>query len=122
MNDSLLLALVKEGGFALLSAVMFLLYRHDAKAWIAKQNEQASAYMEFGERTAKALTQVSECMRHQSDVLARIEQHLTDSHMCPVTQLTTEIMRGPRGSQAKATMMRTVKQAIKDALDDASGE
>lgn len=93
MTENIVVELVKQGGFAILCAVMFWVYRSDSRGWAQKQHETAAAYMAFGERTATALTGVSEVMRQQSGVLERIETHLRANHLCPVTQVTTEMMR-----------------------------
>lgn len=93
MTDSLLVELVKQGGFALLCGVMFWVYRRDSMAWAMKQSETASAFMAFGERTATSLTQVSEAMRQQSEVLRTLERHLNSNHLCPITQVSTELLR-----------------------------
>lgn len=77
MTDAVVVELFKQGGFAILCAVMFWMYRSDSRAWAQKQHETATAYMAFGERTATALTTVSEVMRQQSGVLERIERHLS---------------------------------------------
>ena len=76
MTESVFIEILKQGGFATLAGVMFFVYRADAKSWASKQSETASAFMGFGERTATALTQVSEALRLQSHVLERIEAHL----------------------------------------------
>lgn len=86
MTESFLIEIVKQGGFAILAGVMFLLYRKDAKQWAVKQSESASAFMTFGSNTATALTLVSETMRQQSTILSRIEERLAESHLCPMTQ------------------------------------
>lgn len=111
MSESLLVELVKQGGFALLCAAMFWLYRHDSKAWAAKQTETAAAFMGFGERTATALTQVSEALRRQSAVLERIEAHLGENHMCPVTQVTTELLRESRTDEGGRRRMDGIMRA-----------
>lgn len=119
MSESVVVELVKQGGFALLCGAMFLLYRHDSKGWAAKQTETASAFMAFGERTAESLTRVSEALRRQSQVLERIESHLGENHLCPVTQVTTELLREARvdegGRRRLDSLMRTaLGRAVRD--------
>lgn len=77
MTESVFVEILKQGGFAALAGLMFFVYRADSKAWAQKQSETAAAFMGFGERTATALTQVSEALRMQSQVLERIERHLS---------------------------------------------
>lgn len=116
-SESVMLELIKQGGFALLSAVMFLLYRHDSKAWAAKQTETASAYMAFGAETARALTQVSEAIRQQSQVLETIQHNLARNHLCPVTQVSTELLR--EAAQAPEGGRRRVDALLRQALRQA---
>ena len=120
MTEGFIQELIKQGGFAVLCGAMFLVYRHDAKQWAAKQTESAQAFMSFGERTATALTQVSETMRRQGEILSRIEQHLSDNHLCPVTQITTEMLR--QAGEPDAPQRRRVDALMRDALKRAASD
>lgn len=100
MTETFWVKLLEQGGFALLAAVMFFVYRKDAKEWAMKQSETATAFMGFGERTSAALTLVTETQRQQSEVLAQIELHLRENHLCPVTQVTTEMLRAAGAGDA----------------------
>jgi len=120
VTEAFFAELLKQGGFALLCGAMFLVYRHDSKSWAAKQTETAEAYMKFGEKTATALTQVSEAMRQQSTVLAQIERHLNDNHLCPVTQVSTEMLRDTNGADEPAR--RRVDALLRDALRRAAAD
>lgn len=120
MTESFIAELIKQGGFAVLCGAMFLIYRHDSKAWAAKQTESAQAFMSFGERTATALTQVSEVLRRQGEILARIESHLNDNRLCPVTQITTEMLRA--SGEDDTPSRRRMDNLIRDALRRASTE
>lgn len=114
MTEQLLIELVKQGGFAILCGVMFYVYRHDSKGWAQKQSETAQAFMAFGERTATALTQVSEAIRQQSTVLVQIDRNLNDNHLCPITQVSTEMLRDTTASDEPAR--RRVDALLRDAL------
>lgn len=118
MTEQIIVEIVKQGGFACLCGAMFVFYRKDAKAWAEKQSQTAEAFMAFGERTSASLTQVSEVLRRQGEILSHIEQHLSDNHLCPVTQITTEMLRhaGEDGPQR-----RRVDVLLRDALKRAAG-
>lgn len=91
--DTLIAALVQQGGFAVLAGVILFFYRKDAKEWIKSQEQTAEAFMSFGEKTATALTQVTETLRLQAVVLQGIDASLRENHLCPVTQVSTELLR-----------------------------
>ena len=93
MTASFLVELLKQGGFALLSGFMFWLYRKDSLEKARELKDSAAAYMAFGERTAQALTLVSEAMRQQSNILQQIDARLHDSYVCPITNITSEMLR-----------------------------
>ena len=114
MSETLLVELVRQGGFAILCGVMFWVYRRDSMAWAVKQTETASAFMAFGERTATSLTSVSEAMRQQSDVLRTLERHLSANHLCPVTQVSTELLRdvGRGDNRSQHRLEELVRQAV----------
>lgn len=114
MTEGFIAELIKQGGFAVLCGAMFLVYRHDAKQWAAKQTESAAAFMSFGERTAQSLTQVSEVLRRQGEILSSIERHLSDNHLCPVTQITTEMLR--TSSDGDVPQRRRVDTLLRSAL------
>jgi hypothetical protein len=114
VTEGFIAELIKQGGFAVLCGAMFLVYRHDAKGWAQKQTETAQAFMSFGERTATALTQVSEAMRQQAVVLTQIERHLNANHLCPVTEVTSEMLRDENASDGPAR--RRVDALLRDAL------
>lgn len=120
MTEGFIQELLKQGGFALLCGAMFMVYRHDAKSWAAKQSETATAYMAFGEKTAIALTQVSEALRQQAAVLTQIERHLNANHLCPVTEITSEMLRNMTGDDEASR--RRVDGLLRNALRRAAAE
>lgn len=77
MTTDVLQWVITQGIGAVLASVMFLIYRHDSKAWIQRQTETAEAYMAFGERYSKALAEVAAGLVRQAQVLERIERHLS---------------------------------------------
>lgn len=121
MTDSVLIELVKQGGFALLCGVMFWVYRQDSKGWAIKQSQTAEAFMSFGERTAASLTKVADGLQRQSVILDRIEQNLNANHLCPVTQVSTEMLRegmeSPEGGRRRIDVI--LRAALKEATKSA---
>lgn len=120
MSESVLVEVIKQGGFAVLCGAMFLFYRNDSKAWAQKQSETAAAFMQFGERAATALTQVGEGLRQQSLILEEIERHLTRSRMCPLSSVTTALMReaavAPEGGRRRVdALLHAAVQGIESA-------
>ena len=120
MNETLVVELVRQGGFAILCGVMFWVYRRDSMVWAVKQSETASAFMAFGERTATSLTSVSEALRQQSDVLRTLERHLAANHLCPVTQVTTELLRDR--AQGGLHVHERLEDVVRSALKARQGE
>ena len=119
MTESFLTRLLEQGGFALLCAALIWIYRHDSKAWAARQSETAAAYMAFGEKTATILTQVAETLRQQSVVLGRIDEHLDRNHLCPVTQVSSELLRDAADA---GPARRKVEQMLSTAIARAAAE
>ena len=121
MTENLIVELVRQGGFAILCAVMFWVYRSDSRTWAVKQSESASAFMAFGERTAESMTRLSETLRQQSEVLRQIEEQLSRNHMCPVTQVTSEMLRetvrgdGPQRRRVDAILRAASGAAASEA-------
>lgn len=115
MTESFLVELLKQGGFALLSGFIFWMYRKDAAVWAVKQTETAAAFMAFGERTAAALTLVSETMRQQSTVLERVEARLHESQICPISNITTEMFRSSIESPGRRKSDAAIEKMVERA-------
>lgn len=105
MPESLVLEVLRQGGFAVLCGVVVVLWRRDAQRWEQKAEDKAAAYMAFGERTAGALTQASETMRQMGGILERIEGHLARTYVCPVAtgrpDLIREVVEEAEGSRQR---------------------
>lgn len=112
----MLVEVLKQGGFALLSAAMFLVYRNDSKAWSAKQSETVSALMEYSARTSTTLTQIGETQAALTGILSRIEGHLDRNHLCPVTQVSSELLRDLGSTPGRREVSRVVRDALASAV------
>lgn len=124
MTESFLVELVKQGGFALLAGVMFLVYRHDAKVakddlrkvaeeYAKKQAESATAWMTFGQAQGAL-------MERLTGAIERIEHRLDESTMCPVTSVTNEAlreaMRDGHAHSDRRRIDRVVAHAVRSAI------
>lgn len=118
MTTDVMQWVISQGIGAVLAAVMFFIYRQDAKTWAAKQTETATAFMEFGERYSRALADVSSSIAKQALILDRIDKHLAQNHLCPVTQVTTELLRetaeedGPTATSKHRAIDRLIREAL----------
>lgn len=108
---------IGQGIGAVLALVMFLVYRADAKANAEKFREDAkahaeriakseSAWMEFGMQQGALMTRTVAA-------LERIETRLEGPTLCPVTQVTGEILRE---QAAGAPQRRRIDEVMRTAL------
>ena len=108
--------IIKQGGFALLSAAMFVIYRNDSRAWASKQAETVSALMDYSAKTSATLTQIGQTQAALTTILGRIEAHLDKNHLCPVTQVSSELLRDAGGVPGRRQIDRVVRDAISSAV------
>ena len=116
MTEQVLIEVIKQGGFALLSAGMFVTYRMDSTRWAQKQEETVAALMEFSRATATTLTRIDETQRSLVGILARIEGHLSSNHLCPVTQVSSELLRDVNSTPGRRQVDRVVRDAVASAV------
>ncbi|MBK9497050.1 MAG: hypothetical protein IPO08_21565 [Xanthomonadales bacterium] len=116
MTEAMAVEVIKQGGFAVACLVMFLLYRSDSKGWQQKQSETVSALMGLSERTSTTLTKLGETQASLTLILARIETHLDRNHLCPVTQVSSELLRDVGSVPGRRNVDRVVRDAISSAV------
>jgi hypothetical protein len=105
--------ILQQGGLLTVCGMLIWLLREQGK----RTQQTADAYMQFGAQYAEALTRVSESLTRQGHILDRIEQNLAANHLCPVTQVSTELLReaadSPGGGRRKVdTILRKAMAEI----------
>jgi hypothetical protein len=89
-----------------------------------RTQQTADAYMQFGAQYAEALTKVAEGLNRQGHILDRIEQNLSANHLCPVTQVSSELLReaadSPGGGRRKVDTI--LRKAIADLVQHGTVE
>lgn len=116
VTESVVIEMVKQGGFAVACLVIFLLYRSDSKGWQQKQGETVSALMGLSERTSTTLTRLGETQASLTLILSRIETHLDRNHLCPVTQVSSELLRDVGSVPGRRSVDRVVRDALSSAV------
>jgi hypothetical protein len=108
--------ILQQGGLLTVCGMLVWLLREQGK----RTQQTADAYMRFGAEYAEALTKVTEGLARQGVILDHIEQHLRANHLCPVTQVTSEMLRegmeAPDGGRRRVDAI--LRAAVKDAVKD----
>jgi len=116
VTETVLIEVLKQGGFALLSAGMFVVYRQDSRGWAQRQEETVAALMALSRTTAETLTRIDETQRSLVGILARIEGHWDKNHICPVTQVSSELLRDVNSTPGRRQVDRVVRDAVASAV------
>lgn len=104
---------LQQGGLVAVCGMLIWLLKEQGK----RLTENAQAYMAFGERTSKALTELSQGQALMTATLRDIVETMRSDTVCPVMRVTAEELRA--GDTAGR---RRVDALVRARLDEAHGE